>query len=189
MTTQTGLIDWLLESGFSGRNRVIAFSRQAYLPLPENADESSVAPMMEADLPSIEQLDHLAFAPPWQMDSDALRATLERSLLAVVHRAENRISGYLMAGPAPQGMHITRVAVHPEYQRMGIGRALLVRLLSYGRRREALRITVNTQSDNHRSRRLYRSLGFSEMGESYPVFRYDFLPEGRFPADPPPAAS
>ena len=116
----------------------------------------------------------LAFGTPWQMDSDALKATLERSLLAVVLRAENRIAGYLMASAAPQGMHITRIAVDPEFQRKGIGRALLIHLLTYGRRRGALRITVNTQHDNPRSRRLYRSMGFSEMGESYPVFRWDW---------------
>jgi ribosomal-protein-alanine N-acetyltransferase len=189
MTAHTWLIELLLENGFSGRGRVIAFSRQVYHPLPEDADGSSIAPMQEADLPSVEQLDHLAFIPPWQMDTDALRETLDRSLLAIVHRTGNRVTGYLMAGAAPQGMHITRVAVHPEHQRQGIGRALLVRLLRFGRRRGALRITVNTQSDNPRSRRLYRSLGFSEMGETYPVFRYDFSPDGRCPADPFPAAS
>jgi ribosomal-protein-alanine N-acetyltransferase len=189
MTAHTWLIELLLENGFSGCGRVIAFSRQAYHPLPENADEFSITPMLEADLPSVEELDHLAFIPPWQMDTDALRETLDRSLLAVVHRTGNRVTGYLMAGAAPQGMHITRVAVHPEHQRQGIGRALLVRLLRFGRRRGALRITVNTQSDNPRSQQLYRSLGFSEMGESVPVFRYDFPPDGRDPADPFPAAS
>jgi ribosomal protein S18 acetylase RimI-like enzyme len=189
MTAHTWLIELLLENGFSGHGRVIAFSRQAVPPLPEDADESSIAPMTEADLPSVEPLDHLAFIPPWQMDTDALRETLDRSLLAVVHRTGTRVTGYLMAGAAPQGMHITRVAVHPEHQRQGIGRALLVRLLRFGRRRGALRITVNTQSDNMRSRRLYRSLGFSELGETYPVFRYDFPTDDRGPSDPFPTAS
>ncbi len=174
MTTEAWLIDLLMKSGFSGHGRVIAFSRQAFGAFPEYTDNVSIAPMTEADLMPVEQLDHLAFGAPWQMDSDALKATLERSLLAIVHRTGNRTTGYLMASAAPQGMHITRIAVDPEFQRKGIGRALLIRLLKYGQRRGAPRITVNTQHDNPRSRRLYRSMGFSEIGESYPVFRWNF---------------
>jgi len=177
MTTQPWLMDMLQESGFSGCGRVVAFSRQAHQTFPEGEDGISVVEMREADLSPVEQLDHLAFLPPWQIDSDALRVTFERSMLAIVHRSEDRVTGYLMAGAAPQGLHITRIAVHPEYQRKGIGRGLLIRLLDFGRRRGALRFTVNTQHDNHRSRKLYRSLGFYELGESYPVFRFD-LPSG-----------
>ncbi len=173
MTTQAWLIDLLLESGFSGHGRVIAFSRHAFGARPSGPEEASIAPMAEADLPPVEQLDHRTFSTPWQMDSDALRTTLERSLLAAVHRTGNRITGYLMASDAPQGLHITRIAVDPEFQRRGIGRALLIHLLRFGQRRGALRITVNTQHDNPRSLRLYRSMGFSEFGESYPVFRWN----------------
>jgi ribosomal-protein-alanine N-acetyltransferase len=174
MTTQAWLIELLLESGFSGHGRVIAFSRNTHGAIPGETDNAPIVPMTEADLQPVERLDHLAFGTPWQMDSDALKATLERSLLAVVLRMENRIAGYLMASAAPQGMHITRIAVDPELQRRGIGRALLIHLLNYGRRRGAPRITVNTQHDNPRSRQLYRSMGFSEIGESYPVFRWDW---------------
>jgi ribosomal protein S18 acetylase RimI-like enzyme len=173
MTTQAWLIDLILESGFSASGRVIAYSRPTHRSLPEIADVPAVAPMAAADLPAVEQLDYLAFAPPWRMDGDALCETFDRSILTAVHRTGDRVTGYLMAGSAPQGLHITRIAVHPDHQRKGIGRALLFHVLDFGRRRGALRITVNTQHDNPRSRQLYRALGFSGMGESYPVFRFD----------------
>ncbi|MBN2085971.1 MAG: GNAT family N-acetyltransferase [Anaerolineales bacterium] len=173
MTAQTWLMDLLLESGFSGRGRVIAYARPAHRILPESAAVSAVGTMAASDLPEVEQLDHAAFSTPWQMDCDSLSSAFGGSLQAAVHRTGDRITGYLMAGASPQGLHITRIAVHPDFQRKGIARALLLRALEYGRLRGAIRITVNTQHDNSRSRRLYRSLGFSEMGESYPVFRRD----------------
>jgi ribosomal-protein-alanine N-acetyltransferase len=176
MTTLSWLIDLLRNDGFVEHGRVIAFSRTAARPPPPRGPVAIPALMSKSDLPSVERLDHAAFAPPWQMDCEALRATFDRSLVSVVHRTEDRIDGYLMASTAPHGIHITRVAVHPDHQGKGIGRALILHLLDVGRRRGAPRVTVNTQKENLRSRELYRSLGFAETGESYPVFLHDLAP-------------
>ena len=180
MTTQNWLMDLLAGSGFVKRGRVIAYIQRTSRVQPENPIAGTIGTMNESDLPEVEQVDHAAFSPPWQMDSDALRATRKRSQSAFVLRLENRIAGYLMAGVVPHGIHITRVAVRPEDQNKGVGRALVIHLLNYFYRQGAPKITVNTQIENRRSQQLYRSLGFLEMGESYPVFRYD-LPAGKKP--------
>ncbi len=176
MTTQEWLIDLLKGSNFLECSRVVAYSKRPSRIRTERGRMASVVTLQESDLPFIEQLDHAAFEPPWQMDSDALRETLRRSILATVLRLEERIAGYLMATPTPQGVHLTRLAVHPKEQNKGIGRALITHLLNHFLRQGAPRITVNTQIENRRSQRLYRWLGFSEMGESYPVFRFDLPP-------------
>jgi ribosomal protein S18 acetylase RimI-like enzyme len=174
MTSQPWLLNLLKESGFSERGTVIAYCQQ---PLklwlvPDTFEQ--ISPLQEADLPAVERLDRSAFAPPWQMDSDALRETLNRSLLAAAYRSEERLAGYFMAVATTHGVHLTRLAVDPRDQSRGIGRALTTYLLNYFHRQSAPWITVNTQSDNRRSRRLYRSMGFSEMRDSYPVLRIDF---------------
>jgi [ribosomal protein S18]-alanine N-acetyltransferase len=171
MTTHDWLIHLLFQSGFSEHSRVIALGRPAAREQPSGGESAALAPMTAADLTGVKRLDHRAFQPPWRMDSDALRATFDCSLLAFVHRSGDRPDGYLMAAAAPQGMHISRIAVHPGLQRRGIGRALLIRLLNESCLLGARRITVNTQIENQSSRRLYRAMGFSETGETYPVFR------------------
>jgi ribosomal-protein-alanine N-acetyltransferase len=173
MTTLDWMIDLIRESGFAETGRVVAYALRPSRLIPTGGDLGSLSPMQESDLPEIERLDQAAFSPPWQMDSEALRETRERSVWTAVLRREGEIAGYLMASRTPQGVHITRVAVHPREQNKGAGRLLLTRLLNVFCRQGAPRITVNTQIDNHRSRRLYRSLGFAETGESYPVFRID----------------
>jgi ribosomal-protein-alanine N-acetyltransferase len=178
MTTHGWLIHLLYHSGFSECGRVIALGRPAGLAQPAQREAGSIAPMAAADLADIERLDHDAFQPPWRMDSDALRATFERSLLSFVHRSGEHLSGYLMTAAAPQGLHITRIAVHPELQRQGIGRALLARLLNESHPLGARRITVNTQIENQRSRQLYHAMEFFETGETYPVFRFDLPATG-----------
>jgi ribosomal protein S18 acetylase RimI-like enzyme len=172
MTVQDWMLDLLMESGFAPSGRVVTYTIFPPHVRPDSG-RASVRPLTPSDLPDVERLDHDAFSPPWQMDSEALHATLARSALAVVYSAEDRIAGYLMAAASPRGVHLTRLAVHPLHQRRGIGRALLLHLLDCFHRRGAPRITVNTQIENRPSQHLYHSLGFRETDESYPVFRID----------------
>jgi ribosomal-protein-alanine N-acetyltransferase len=173
MTSQPWLLNLLRESGFSGSGKVIAYCQQPLKLWPVPGILELISPLQETDLPSVEELDRAAFSPPWQMDSDALRETLKRSLLAAAFRSEGRICGYLMAVATTHGVHLTRLAVDPRDQNRGIGRALTTYLLNHFHQQFAPWITVNTQSDNRRSRQLYRSMGFSEMQESYPVLRIE----------------
>ena len=63
-------------------------------------------------------------------------------------------------GRAARRGYVQRLAVGPEAQGSGLGRALLVDGLRWLRRRGAARAVVNTQVDNERARALYESLGF-----------------------------
>jgi ribosomal-protein-alanine N-acetyltransferase len=173
MGTQPWLRNLLRSSGYSESGTVIAYYRKPSTLWPVSDLMQRIDPLREDDLPSVESLDRAAFAPPWQMDADALRETLQRSLLAAAFRSEDRIAGYLMAVATAHGVHLTRLAVHPRDQSRGIGRALIAYLLNHFHRQSAPWITVNTQSENRLSRRLYCSMGFSEMQESYPVLRFD----------------
>jgi ribosomal-protein-alanine N-acetyltransferase len=171
MATQPWLRDLLKSSGFTDNGTVIAYCQQPSRRWPDTGLIEQIITLEEKDLPSIAALDQAAFSPPWQMDSDALRATLERSVLAAALKLEDHIAGYLMAVATPHGVHLTRLAVHPGDQNKGVGRTLITYLLNHFHRQGAPWITVNTQSDNRRSRQLYRSMGFSEMQEMYPVMR------------------
>jgi ribosomal-protein-alanine N-acetyltransferase len=173
MATQAWLRELLKASGFSDRGTVIAYCQKPSRRWPDTGLLEQIAPLEERDLPSIAVLDQAAFFPPWQMDLDALHATLERSILSSTLKLEDQFAGYLMAVATSNGVHLTRLAVHPRYQSQGIGRTLIAHLLNYFQRQGAPWITVNTQSDNRRSRQLYRSMGFSEMQETYPVMRFD----------------
>jgi ribosomal-protein-alanine N-acetyltransferase len=171
MTTQDWLIDLIRSCGFQNAGQVIGYCRSLSSFRPVSRIRNAVFPMQGSDLPAVEELDHAAFEPPWQMDSDALRATLDRSALAGIFRGESRVAGYFIALASPQGVHLARLAVDPRIQGRGIGRAMLGHLLESAAREGAPWITVNTQSDNRRSQKLYRSMGFAEMDEAYPVFR------------------
>ena len=86
--------------------------------------------------------------PPPSRAGDAERPSPRRS------RAARRL-GYGLFGRAGTDGYVQRLAVHPEAQGDGLGRALLVDGLHWLRRRGAVHAYVNTQSDNDRAYALY----------------------------------
>jgi ribosomal protein S18 acetylase RimI-like enzyme len=177
MTTQPWFAAILRESGFSLAGHVVALMQTPASPPAAEISLDHIAPIREADLAELEAVDHAAFDIPWRLDADALRETRTRAILAMLYRREGKILGYQMAVPTAQGVHLARLAVEPAAQRQGIGRALTTHLLGYFAQRGVPRITVNTQSDNLASLRLYRRMGFQPTGDDYPVFRYSLPPD------------
>jgi len=58
---------------------------------------------------------------------------------------------------------IETVAVDPAFRRRGIARALVTKLIDYGKERKLWRIALLTEIDNAEARGLYKSLGFQEV--------------------------
>ncbi len=122
-----------------------------------------------ADRPRVLALDRLAFDSFWQLDEtglvEALRATPRARFRVAVdvradHTAATGIVGYAITGRAGRHGFLQRLAVHPTWQRRGIGRALVVDGLVWLHRRGVERAAVNTQLENRRALALYEALGF-----------------------------
>jgi len=59
---------------------------------------------------------------------------------------------------------VMAVGVHPEFQRRGIGRALMQHLIDHAKAHGLRRLELNVRSDNHAAQALYRGLGFHHEG-------------------------
>jgi len=77
--------------------------------------------------------------------------------------------------------HLT-VAVHPSFQRRGVGRALFIAMLDKVRsdHPEILRVELIAKESNHAAISLYKSLGFLEEGRMEKRIK---KPDGSFEAD------
>jgi ribosomal protein S18 acetylase RimI-like enzyme len=70
--------------------------------------------------------------------------------------------------------------VHPDHQRKGIGRSLLVACLDWAKSQGIERFELYTRADNDRAQALYESEGFRLEGKRVRFIR---LPDGRYVDD------
>ena len=140
--------------GFAYDETIITMERSIY-DLPDlfpNAPDVRVAELY--DLPRLVELDQVAFAPPWQMAQADIRQAYRMASSCTVATRDGTIIGYQLSTLYFDGAHLARLAVHPEAQGMGVGRAILADLLRRFQKRGVFMMTVNTQASNHHSRNL-----------------------------------
>lgn len=159
--------------GFENRQSIVMLE-WTYQPwAAREADGVRIRRMTEADLPAVTVVDGAAFDPLWHNSQETLRRALSQALFATVAEDAGGVIGYQLTTGAGTRAHLARLAVHPAAQGRGVGRSLLGNLFEGLMQNGYLRLSVNTQSDNQVSLRLYQRMGFLRTGEAYPVYTFD----------------
>ncbi len=170
--------EWLLDCirplAFRRFDQVITLRRDAR-PLPHyTAQGISLLPSTPGDLDKVIAIDQSTFSAPWQMSADEIRrAERLASSLTLATLPDGRAVAFQLSTLYFDGAHLARLAVLPEVQGRGIGRALVSDLIHRFARRSVYTITVNTQESNAQSRHIYGQLGFERTGYDLPVYVID----------------
>lgn len=166
----------LEQSGFVQIQDIVSLNWELSKSVPINVKpDVLIRPMLDSDLPSVHALDVSAFGLLWRISPDTLLSAYQQACVATVVEVDEKIVGYQISTAGPMGGHLARLAVHPAYQRKGIGTALVNDVLHKFERRGAVRVTVNTQRDNITSLSLYEKTGFKPTGEVFPVYQYNWM--------------
>lgn len=176
LSTRAWFDDLLRKADFEIANEVLFMEWTDEAPDIDlhRANELGIRTMRKDDLAQVEAIDHAAFDPVWSLSLRSLQAAHSLASLATVLEVEGQITAYQISTASALGAHLARLAVLPEQQGHGYGRALVQHVLRIHARRGIGRVSVNTQADNLQSQRLYRSLGFRETGVRYPLFQDSF---------------
>jgi ribosomal-protein-alanine N-acetyltransferase len=128
--------------------------------------------MRPADLDAVLEIERVSFHTPWSRQ--AFVHELERNRVATLWVARGErdgpagatspVVGYLCLWVVADEVHVTNLAVDPAWRAEGIGRRLLGTLLAHHRAGGARRAFLEVRPDNAWARRLYRGLGFQEVG-------------------------
>ena len=166
------LSDQLPHYGFESVTRVMTLCKDDGI----GPNRNSVAGLLvreaqPADLDAITALDHAAFDAEWWYGHNTFFRMLRDPARFVVVEQSGELVGYAFGDVSGLHAHVTRLAVHPARQRRGIGAQLLADLIAHFQAHDVARITVNTQTDNEASLRLYRRFGFAAMGAPVTVWR------------------
>jgi ribosomal protein S18 acetylase RimI-like enzyme len=141
------------------------------------------------DEPRLAEIDEVTWSPlvspaprPEKPGFFRPHVTPEDTLVAVV---DGRVAGYALVGPPtplPASAHVQMlrgIAVAPEAQGRGVGRALVDAAIEEAAARGAVKITLRVLGTNDVARRLYAAAGFEAEG----VLRDEFLLDGRLVDD------
>ncbi|HBW82956.1 MAG: ribosomal-protein-alanine N-acetyltransferase [Gammaproteobacteria bacterium] len=119
--------------------------------------------MRYSDLDLVVKNEAAAYAYPWtkRIFIDCLRAGYQSWVLA----NKQEIAAHGVMSVAVEECHLLTLCVHPEFQRMGYGRRLFALLLDRAANLDARHCFLEVRVSNLEAISLYRSLGFSQIGE------------------------
>lgn len=139
--------------------------------LPAAPRPLELAPAAPEALLPLAELDIAAFPPLWHFGRRDLFEMLIRCRVQAAWW-QGHLAGYTaICANNRKEAQLARLAVHPDLQGLGIGRALVADAIRYAAGEFGV-LVLNTQTTNTRSQRLYRGFGFRTIGEPVPVLAH-----------------
>lgn len=157
----------LLATEFEQTDYLVHLERRARVPLEMDID-TLIQPATPQDLATVIHLDHVCFAPEWQMQHKDFTAAQQYASHFTLAIQQGRAIGYQLSTTyADGGIHLARLAILPDYRGQRIGTQLVTELVQHFPQH---RITVNTQATNTSSLRLYERLQFERRALTTPFW-------------------
>lgn len=116
--------------------------------------------MESLDLEQVAELEKVCFSESWSYG--LLEAGVHSPYdVYYVYEQDGRILGYcnlrLLAGEG----EVQRIAVLPEYRRLGLARKMMEAMVDYARENMAVSISLEVRESNLPARKLYETYGFT----------------------------
>ncbi len=126
--------------------------------------EFELRPLTADALDAVAEMEQMIFSEPWSRA--ALELLLGDGYVALaVQETSGRTVGYAGMLLAPNEGQIINVAVHPDARGQGLGRLLMQGLIAAAREKKLAVLSLEVRAGNERAIGLYRSLGFSVVGQ------------------------
>ena len=136
---------------------------------PENTNKFVFREISLGDLDGIVQIERAVNPFPW--GEEALRDTIASSGHHLMSLREGRAVGFLLSSFVLDEAQLLLIGVSPDWQGVGVGGQLLKELINRSQDEGQNLIYLEVRSGNERAIRLYRSLGFIDIG-----VRRDYYP-------------
>ena len=120
-------------------------------------------PVQASDLASLHELESRAFPFPWTLGNlrDALNCGYRMELL---QDGQGQLKGHMVVMPGVDELHLLDVAVAPECQGQGLGRAWMQRLRECAIHAAAAQVWLEVRRSNAPALKLYERTGFAHQG-------------------------
>lgn len=126
--------------------------------------ELTITPMEPEHLAQIAALEIACFSDPWP-ESILVRELQNPLSLWLCAVDGDTVAGYIGSQTVLGESDMMNIAVHPDYRRRGVGRALVLALCKALRRQMlASALTLEVRDSNAPAIALYDALGFEQIG-------------------------
>ena len=126
--------------------------------------ELTASLMAVSDLDQVLEIERASFPTPWTRAAFCYEIEQNKVARCTVLRGRRGIVGYLCLWEIGHEIHITNLAVHPEWRHRGMARQLLGAALIQGVARGVTLAFLEVRPSNTRALALYESLGFQVIG-------------------------
>lgn len=123
------------------------------------------------DLEQVVAIDQVSFSLPWPPRSFQFELTDNEASRCWVADLDGRIIAVLVGWFIVDEFHIATIATHPEFRGQGIGRRLLLHVLSSAKEEGAIRAFLEVRESNLIALKMYRDLGFVEDGRRVKYYK------------------
>lgn len=127
--------------------------------------------MTQGVVARVAQLENLCFSDPWSEKSVASELSNPLSLWLVAMEGE-RLAGYVGSQSVEGEADMMNVAVHPDFRRRGVGKALVNALVAALAEKGVHSLTLEVRVSNESAIGLYKKLGFSQAGLRKKYYRH-----------------
>jgi ribosomal-protein-alanine N-acetyltransferase len=115
--------------------------------------------MIRRDMADVLEIETSCFEFAWT-EEDFVRCLRQRNCIGMVSEFNDRVVGFMVYELHKNRLHVLNFAVHPDFQRQGVGNRMVEKLiskLSYQRRN---RIILEVRETNLSAQLFFRDLGF-----------------------------
>lgn len=119
--------------------------------------------MGSKNIGAVSAIESAVFPFPWTCGAFA-SAIAEGNECWVACDASDAVIGYFVLMPVVDEAHLLTIAVRADLQRLGLGRALLDRVMDLAREMKMVSLLLEVRPSNERALDLYERYGFKEIG-------------------------
>lgn len=125
--------------------------------------------LIRRDMSAVLNIEYASFPNPWT-DDDFISCLKQRHCIGMIAEVDFKVVGYMVYELHKNRLHVLNFAVDPKCRRMGVGRAMVERLvdkLSQQRRNE---IALVLRESNLSAQQFFRACGFKAVSVDRGVY-------------------
>lgn len=118
--------------------------------------------MIRRDMPEVLAIENASFPAPWS-ESDFIQCLRKRTCIGMVAEHDERIVGFMVYELCKGRLHIHNFAVHGAMRRMGVGAAMVAKLVLKLSAQRRDRILLEVREGNLAAQLFFKSQGFQAV--------------------------